>query len=706
MLRERRVGVWLLTFLVICATTAALGAQGEGLAAALRKYDAARDDVGARSEAVALICAIANESARRAALQRSRTERTTRLRVSLLQHAAKLDGLEKPMLETLESSSPMPVRAVAAGWFVAKRGDAGFTLCSQLQAERKRDAELAQAVLVAFARQPTGSRAAIAFVKRFDRAPPSLQVPVLRALRDCNRRHVDVLRRSLLEKGYVRLRGEALAQLVQRGDPKARAQARKLASKKSDPALAPLLFDALAARPETSDLPLLGSLIESRSARTERRLVAFANRVAKNEAFATWARAFAVSGKRAGVRRLAITLIARSEDGGAAERLLEVIDKDTDVGNRRAAIAALVARKDRRVIPKLEPRLLGGPIESRLDALEGLEKLHPKDAKFDARLVELAAEGPRDLRAFALELGAKRGVAAMLPFLDKLLKASDWRLRVAGAQLAKRVRARSSVPLLVKALQRAKGRAAAEIKDSLAGLTRLYFERPQDWKAWWAREEASFKLPPPKEANAQAGKVGARDGGKAAAGGAKPAANAGGGTLSRFYGIPVVSDRVVFCLDVSGSMRELSGTGLTRLKIAQQALTRVLRKQLGSGSQVGLVFFDDRVRSYQKRLSAIKTTKQLDAAIAFVKKQSPLGGTNVYGALIKALSMRNVDTVYLLSDGEPSSGEVIDAQEIGEEMLLENRRKRVVFHCVSIGRESPLLARLARESGGNYVVER
>ena len=89
-----------------------------------------------------------------------------------------------------------------------------------------------------------------------------------------------------------------------------------------------------------------------------------------------------------------------------------------------------------------------------------------------------------------------------------------------------------------------------------------------------------------------------------------------------------------------------------------------------------------------------------------MRKQSPLGGTNVYGAIMQAFSMRNVDTVYLLSDGEPSSGEVIDVQEIAEEILLENRRKRIVFHCVSIGRESPLLARLARESDGTYIVER
>ena len=62
----------------------------------------------------------------------------------------------------------------------------------------------------------------------------------------------------------------------------------------------------------------------------------------------------------------------------------------------------------------------------------------------------------------------------------------------------------------------------------------------------------------------------------------------------------------------------------------------------------------------------------------------------------------NVDTVYLLSDGEPSAGEVINAEDIADEILRWNRLRQIVIHTIGFGIDSQLLQRLADESGGIY----
>lgn len=59
--------------------------------------------------------------------------------------------------------------------------------------------------------------------------------------------------------------------------------------------------------------------------------------------------------------------------------------------------------------------------------------------------------------------------------------------------------------------------------------------------------------------------------------------------------------------------------------------------------------------------------------------------------------------MYLLSDGDPSSGKITDPLELRAELGLQNSVARVTVFCVSVGQESLLLRELAHDSGGIYL---
>ena len=79
------------------------------------------------------------------------------------------------------------------------------------------------------------------------------------------------------------------------------------------------------------------------------------------------------------------------------------------------------------------------------------------------------------------------------------------------------------------------------------------------------------------------------------------------------------------------------------------------------------------------------------------------GGTNLYGSLEFAFEDPDVDTIFLLSDGEPSVGDVIDPQLIREVVAERNETRGVVINTIAIGADLEVLEWLAEDSGGTHV---
>jgi len=78
------------------------------------------------------------------------------------------------------------------------------------------------------------------------------------------------------------------------------------------------------------------------------------------------------------------------------------------------------------------------------------------------------------------------------------------------------------------------------------------------------------------------------------------------------------------------------------------------------------------------------------------------GGTNLFDGVEFAYDDPEIDTIYLLTDGQPSGGRFVEPSEIVEEVRLMNRTRQIVIHCISIGQRSTLLQDLATLTGGTY----
>jgi hypothetical protein len=203
---------------------------------------------------------------------------------------------------------------------------------------------------------------------------------------------------------------------------------------------------------------------------------------------------------------------------------------------------------------------------------------------------------------------------------------------------------------------------------------------------------------------------------------------------NRFAGIALTGKRVVFLVDMSGSMGFISekveapdkwsGVRDTVLKL-MQSLPEMEKFQVIVFSDKArfLLGNDGRWIDYDPRTSPAKVSKALTAL-------TPKGGTDMYTPMEMTFRMRalGLDTIYLLSDGLPNMGEGVEpakARTLTEQQLGEllgkhilkmlrtdwNRPKkdqpRVKINAVGFFYESPdvgaFLWALARANDGSFV---
>jgi hypothetical protein len=90
-------------------------------------------------------------------------------------------------------------------------------------------------------------------------------------------------------------------------------------------------------------------------------------------------------------------------------------------------------------------------------------------------------------------------------------------------------------------------------------------------------------------------------------------------------------------------------------------------------------------------------------AVEYVERLGAFGGTNLYGALKDAFTDPDVDTIFVMSDGEPSVGAVVDPLLIREEVAAWNAHRGIVINTIGIGGQFQVLEWLAEDSGGIHV---
>lgn len=357
------------------------------------------------------------------------------------------------------------------------------------------------------------------------------------------------------------------------------------------------------------------------------------------------------------------------------------------------ALRTLAARGDHAALPELRKLLRVRDDERRVEVLHAIHALLGDDPEWLGELLDVLkdATGRRDVgaRVAAIDLLGEIGTIEALPLVWKHLDDKEWTVRAACYDFCRKVRDIESVPKLIGRLDEESGRLREDVLDALQAHTAMRFSATARWNQWWKSSRDGFALVPAEAFEQQRRRR-------------RPAAE--GGTTT-YYGIPLISERVVFVVDVSGSMAAQVGTGgRTRLDEAKRQLKRVV-EATPKHFQFDIVPFQSTESAVFGALSPA-TEQARTTALAQIEALVPRGGTNVHAALQRAFASDGVDTIYLLSDGSPSAGEITDPDELADEVARWNRTRQVRIHCISIGADSAMLKRIAEDSGGEYATSR
>ncbi len=386
---------------------------------------------------------------------------------------------------------------------------------------------------------------------------------------------------------------------------------------------------------------------------------------------------------------------ARAIPDPKVDKALIELSDDRDLDVRQEAVKAMGARGNLAFIPRLEELLAESQEESLLAAaFDALARMQGSDPAWRSRLVELARSDRELVRNAALEAIGRTRDAQYLPVLVTALGHGYWSTRLAAARAIEELRLEAGVGALCQRLGQEEGRMTVELADILWRLTGLPFRADaSQWERWWQNEGASFRIPSREELEKREQDREERR--------LKQVTKS-----STFFGVRVISHRVSFVIDVSGSMEEriARGTdtkGSTRLEIAKRELIACL-DALDAGTYFNLIPFSNGVTPWKPR-ALERTSATLTEAREFVERLGALGGTNIHGALESAFADPSVDTIYFLSDGEPSTGALVDPAAIRMAVQAWNEHRGVVIHTISIGDRFPLLEWLAKDSGGTHT---
>ncbi|MCB9879331.1 MAG: HEAT repeat domain-containing protein [Planctomycetes bacterium] len=429
------------------------------------------------------------------------------------------------------------------------------------------------------------------------------------------------------------------------------------------------------------------------------------------------------------LRSAAMLGLGRIGDPGQRP-VIEAALADGNETVRLHAIEALAALGDEQAAPALIGILERDPSDTALIATaRALRKLFarylepPATASDTPAKPPAGAKEPDPPKRPAAPASARLAVRAAISALGR----ATWRADMELVRLLDEFRSTETVPALIAVLERFRdnpddvksgklsGLLQAQVHELLVSMTGAVYpaSQPEKWRELWDKEKDRLEVAQKREPK--------QDGHTVAAG---------------FAGIPVEGTRVVFVLDLSGSMEwpmEDVGTDgkkreMNRLDFAKRELLKAI-DGLPPDSQFNLVTFngDSKAETWSKKMVPANERNR-ERFKKHVEKLRPLGGTNLWSGMEAALDIKslvygnhyetNVDEVFVLSDGAPTVGEVIDPVEILRLVEELNRYAEVRINTVFISSKTPpemlqaemqmslrpkdLMRRMAEQNGGRF----
>ncbi|MGE0191925.1 MAG: VWA domain-containing protein [Planctomycetota bacterium] len=304
-------------------------------------------------------------------------------------------------------------------------------------------------------------------------------------------------------------------------------------------------------------------------------------------------------------------------------------------------------------------------------------------------------EQPHALRATAMSALAARGDEALLgkAVTYLALPPESFALTTAALRALRRMHRREAIEPLMDFLARDDlGRLREDAHLSLLSLTgQKHGPYAEPWKAWWQDAKATFEMP---KDPIEPGRVEGQQKGVT------------------FYDIHTFSDRVLFIVDISGSMDKVDGDpkGRTKWEVAQEQLVGAVHG-LDKSAVFNVVFFNHSIVRWQRKVQeATEPTK--DQLEKWVKATSVVGGTNIHDALEAGFGVAQqstgrpiIDTIFFLTDGRPTAGKIQDGAAILAQVREWNAVAQLRIHAIGIGAEHDVdfMKELARIGDGEYV---
>ena len=293
-----------------------------------------------------------------------------------------------------------------------------------------------------------------------------------------------------------------------------------------------------------------------------------------------------------------------------------------------------------------------------------------------------------------------------------------WQVRVTACQALAKYGTAECMDALIKRFGMEKGRLEKEFRNTLKAVSNDDLgARASTWATWWKEQKEQFggfdPNAPPMPTKEDEERYGSTK---------RPEDE------PHYYGKRIFSKAIGFVFDTSGSMdknikipagasTKLGSipTSGTRMQVAKEVLVGAINK-LHPQTRFNLVFFSSDVRPWKKKMIPAGAGSKKGAASAIMNAPSE-GETNIHGALKAALGLHEKpslhaslddipDTVFFLTDGSPTRGEITATPELLGWFQDINRFGKVQLHVVAFGTlgvDLGFLQSLANIGGGDFI---
>lgn len=388
----------------------------------------------------------------------------------------------------------------------------------------------------------------------------------------------------------------------------------------------------------------------------------------------------------------ALSIAAELQPERCAPELLKLLDHEHP-RIRDYAIEGLVRAHPDDVVRDLIAMLGHEHAKTRTTAAWALAQLGDLPASLAPQLILLTDDARAPIRLHAVD-ALKAFPDSEDAFLAALARLEDrnWSVRAAAIATLRPFRRPASIGPLVKRVEEETGRVRDDAVAALCDLTGEDFGPALNiWSKWYADLPESFLLPSAEDAQARLADLRARR-----------AEGHQSIVTQTYHGVQVPQGGVVFVMDVSGSMMEPYRGGVTFYDHFSGALADTIAL-LDDTVQFNIVSFSSGVQVWKEQLTP-GSPEIAQEARQYLSGIRPEGPTNLYGALMTALSFPEVQTIFLLTDGDPTFGRVVVPSAILAELERVNRDRNVVINTIAAGDvRAEFLADLAVGNGGETV---